>query len=136
MKEKLIDVIGAQWCADCYSIEFHDLTSLQYHYSEDEVDLLVANFTDDMKLIEEENIGFMHVADMGDTEEFSTRSCDCCKAVLHGERHKVAYVCEHLPPIKEDDGYWHCQYCDNEFVNEGAARLCCHINDLEEEQED
>ena len=79
----LVKIDNLAFCADCTMVAVNgDYTGLDYHYSADEAE----------KREQEINAGLAalggHVCydSSKDSDEFSTRRCDCCGSALAGRR--------------------------------------------------
>ena len=77
-----VKIENLAFCEDCTMVAVNgDYTGLDYHYSEDEAEKRAKEIDDGLA-----TLGAVYYDDSKDSDEFSTRRCDCCGSNLAGQR--------------------------------------------------
>ena len=77
-----VKIENLAFCEDCTMVAVNgDYTGLDYHYSEDEAEKRAKEIDDGLAAL-----GAVYYDDSRDSDEFSTRRCDCCGSNLAGQR--------------------------------------------------
>ena len=78
-----VKIENLAFCTDCTMVAVNgDYTGLDYHYSVDEAEKRAQEINDGLAALG----GHICYDDNRDSDEFSTRRCDCCGSNLAGKR--------------------------------------------------
>ena len=79
----LVKIDNLAFCEDCTMVAVNgDYTGLDYHYSADEAEKRAQEINDGLAGLD----GYVCHDGSRDSDEFSTRKCDCCGTHLAGRR--------------------------------------------------
>ena len=78
----LVKIDTLAFCADCTMVAVNgDYTGLDYHYSEEDAEKRKQEIDNGLAVL-----GAVYYDDNRESDEFSTRKCDCCGTHLAGRR--------------------------------------------------